>query len=236
MSRGVDPPVVIDELAALPPPAPPALPDAVAAELARLAPVTQRRPRRQLAILCAVSLGYGAGVLALLSLRRDAAQLPLGWLVAAGMGWLLGFVLPCFLALVPRPGSMMPRWQLAAGAATLASIGFVVLGLAIHPSGRDSLSYGCERFAEGHGCLWIGLAVGLVPVALGAIFLRNALPVGARWIAAALGAGGGALGGLVLHLHCGIADMLHVGLIHGGVVVVAALLAAAVVPRAISPR
>jgi hypothetical protein len=36
----------------------------------------------------------------------------------------------------------------------------------------------------------------------------------------------------VLHLHCDVADGLHVGLIHGGVVVVAAVLSALIVPRA----
>jgi hypothetical protein len=94
-----------------------------------------------------------------------------------------------------------------------------------------SLDYS-EHFARGHWCLELGLATALVPVVAGAIFLRGALPVGSRWTAAALGAGGGCLGGLVLHLHCRIADMLHVGIIHGGVVVVAAALAAALVPRA----
>jgi hypothetical protein len=71
-----------------------------------------------------------------------------------------------------------------------------------------------------------------VPVVVGALFLRGALPVSSRWIAAALGAGGGCLGGLVLHLHCHIADGLHVGVIHGGVVIIAALLSAALAPRA----
>ena len=45
--------------------------------------------------------------------------------------------------------------------------------------------------------------------------------------------GGGCLGGLVLHLHCHVADALHVGLIHGGVVIVGALLSAALTPRAL---
>jgi len=108
-----------------------------------------------------------------------------------------------------------------------------VLGLLVHPSSPTlSLDYGWDHFGHGHTCLELGLATALVPVVAGAIFLRGALPVGSRWTAASLGAGGGCLGGLVLHLHCRVADKLHVGLIHGGVVVVAALLAAALVPRA----
>ena len=88
------------------------------------------------------------------------------------------------------------------------------------------------RLLHGHGCLWLGLATALVPVVLGAIFLRGAVPVFSRWIAATLGAAGGCLGGLLLHMHCRIADGPHIGIIHGGVVVVAAALAALLVPRA----
>jgi hypothetical protein len=40
----------------------------------------------------------------------------------------------------------------------------------------------------------------------------------------------------VLHLHCPVADGLHVGLVHGGVIAVAALLAAALVPRVTDVR
>jgi len=40
----------------------------------------------------------------------------------------------------------------------------------------------------------------------------------------------------VLHLHCPVADGLHVGLIHGGVVIIAAALSAAIVPRATHVR
>ncbi len=118
----------------------------------------------------------------------------------------------------------------------IGSIGFIALGLALHPSGPSSLTLGWEHFGRGAGCLGTGVATALVPVVGGAILLRGALPVGSRLIAAALGAGGGSLGGLVLHMHCRVTDGLHVGLIHGGVVGVAALLAAALVPRATDVR
>ena len=183
-----------------------------------------------------ISLVYGGGLLAILSVRDDAHELPMGWMFAAGLAWLVGFVLPVYLAVVPPRGSVMPRWKFAAGAAITMAIGFVVLGLVIHPSGPSSVELGAERFVHGHWCLELGLATALVPVVLGAIFLRGALPVSSRWIAAGLGAGGGSLGGLVLHLHCHITDALHVGLIHGGVVGVSALLAAAIVPRATDVR
>jgi hypothetical protein len=224
------------ELAAMPPPAPPALSAELEGELAELAPVQMRRPLRQLAILVAVSLVYASGLVIALTTRSDMLELPMGWLVGTALGWLFGFLIPCYLALVPRPGSVAPRWRVAAISVAITSASFVMFGLAVHPSGPSSTHLGVEDFHHGRGCLELGLATALVPVIIGAIFLRGTLPVGSRWIAAALGAGGGCLGGLVLHLHCDIADGLHVGVLHGGVVIVAALLSAAIVPRASDVR
>jgi hypothetical protein len=217
---------------AQPPAHAPPMSAALEAELGDLKPVSARRPLRELAIVVGISLVYGVGLIAALQMRRDMDELPPGWLIGAGITWLLGFAVPCYLALVPRPGSVMPRWHWAAASAVVTSIAFIALGLVVHPSGPSSLHYDWGNFARGHTCLEIGLATALLPVIIGALFLRGALPVGSRWIAAALGAGGGCLGGLVLHMHCRVADGLHIGLIHGGVVVVAALLSAALVPRA----
>lgn len=222
----------------------PPLPAALEAELARLAPVTPRRPTLQVAMLAIASLAYAGGALALLGLRADLRELPLAWLVAAGFLWSCGFAVPAYLALVPRSvstpydaaaarrdrgRSMTPRWQSAIAAAVVASIAMVVAGLSVAPHGPHSIHYGRDLL-RGHACMWIGLAVALVPAIVGARFLRGALAVQSRTIAAALGAASGSLGGLVLHLHCGIADGSHVGLIHGGVVAVAAVLAAALLP------
>ena len=224
---------VLDDLAQLPPPAPPALSAQLEAELGQLAPVATRRPLRQLVVLLAVSLIYGAGFVGMLAMRRDLHELPMGWLAGVGFVWLAGFVVPLYLATVPRPGAVAPRWRLAGISSVVAALGFIGLGLVLHPSGPSSAQLGWAHFGRGHSCLELGLAAALVPVVVGAIFLRGALPVGSRWAAAALGAGGGSLGGLMLHLHCPVTDGLHVGLVHGGVVGVAALLAAAVVPRAV---
>ena len=226
----------IDDLSRLPPPTPPPLSPMLEAELAQLGPVETRRPFRQVVLLVALSLVYGAGVLAMLAMRPDAHELPMGWLFGAGVAWLVGFVAPLYLATVPRRGAVTPRWRLAGLAALVGSVGFVALGLCVHPSGPSTLALGWEHLGRGAGCLGTGVATALVPVVGGAIALRGALPVGSRWIAAALGAGGGSLGGLVLHLHCRVTDALHVGLIHGGVVAVSALLAAALVPRATDVR
>jgi len=219
---------VLDSLSTAPPPP---MGAALEAELGAIKPVKTRRPLRHLLVLGGLSLFYGAILLVVLTTRKDMHELPMGWLAGVALAWLFGFLVPSYFALIPRPGSMMPRWKPAALAAIVASVGFVSLGLAVHPMGESSADYS-NQFVHGHTCLEIGLATALVPVVIGAIFLRGALPVGSRWIAAALGAGGGCLGGLVLHLHCHVADGLHVGVIHGGVVVVAAALSAAIVPRA----
>jgi hypothetical protein len=226
---------VIDSLAGATPPTPPPLSPVLEAELDKLAPVTPRRPMRQLATLVGISVIYAIGLVAMFRVRGDLDELPMPWLLAAGLAWVLGFVIPCYLALMPRPGQVTPRWGWAAASAIVASIAFVVLGLLVHPHGAHSHTLGWEHLPRGHGCLELGVATALVPVVAGALFLRRALPVGSRWVAAALGAGGGCLGGLVLHLHCPITDAPHVGIVHGGVVLVSALLAAAFVPRRIEP-
>jgi len=221
----------IDDLSRLPPPTPPPLSAALEAELAQLRPVATRHPVRQLVMLIAVSLIYGAGLLVMLTVRRDLDELPMGWLVSAGLAWLLGFVVPVALATLPRAGAVMPRWRLAGIAAVVAAVAMIGLGLMLHPSSDHSAHLGWQGVVRGYGCLANGLETAIVPVVMGTMFLRRALPVGSRWVAAGLGAGGGSLGGLVLHLHCPIADGVHVGLVHGGVIAVAALLAAVLVPR-----
>src|SRR6185369_2048138 len=125
---------VLDDLAQLPPPAPPALSAQLEAELGQLAPVATRRPLRQLVVLLAVSLIYGAGFVGMLAMRRDLHELPMGWLAGVGFVWLAGFVVPLYLATVPRPGAVAPRWRLAGISSVVAALGFIGLGLVLHPS------------------------------------------------------------------------------------------------------
>lgn len=233
MSTSRDP---LEVLADLSPPPAPALPEALEAELAQLAPVRTRRPRRQLAVLLALSALYAVALVGLVHTRRDAGELSGLWLVGAGLVWLVGFVVPCHVALVPRAGAVMPSWRRAAIAAVVTSLVLVGLGLAFHPAGPSSVQHGAAHVLQGHGCLELGLVVAIVPIALGALLVRGAVPVGSRWVAAALGAGGGSLGGLVLHVHCHVTDAVHLAAVHGGVVVVASGLAAALVPRATEVR
>jgi len=222
----------LDALAARPPPAPPPLSALLEAELRGLQPVAPRRPLRQVATFAIASLVYAGLLLAFMSLRADLGELPPAWMIGAGSAWFVGFGLATYFALVPRAGSMQPRWRAAVAITAVTSVAFIALGLTVHPDGEHSMHLGMPLLLKGHWCLWLGLATALVPVVLGAIFLRGAVPVFSRWIAAALGAAGGCLGGLLLHMHCRIADGPHIGIIHGGVVVVAAVLAALLVPRA----
>ncbi|MEO8552355.1 MAG: NrsF family protein [Kofleriaceae bacterium] len=222
----------LDALAAQPPPPAPALSALLEAELGALAPVAPRRPLRQVGMLVVASLVYVGLLLAFLALRADLGELPRTWVIGASVAWFTGFGLATYCALVPRARTMTPRWRAAIVITGVTSVAFVILGLLVHPAGKDSMHYGMPHLLRGHGCLWLGLATALVPVVLGAIFLRGAVPVFSRWVAATLAAAGGCLGGLLLHMHCRIADGPHIGFIHGGVVVVAAALAALLVPRA----
>ena len=122
------------------------------------------------------------------------------------------------------------------GALDIATRLSEAVGLPVHAGAFSRMFVDLNRHA-GHPDVVPEVSYGaVVPIILGTLALRRALPVGSRWVAAGIGAAGGSLGGLVLHLHCPIADGVHVGLVHGGVIAIAALLAAALMPRAIEVR
>lgn len=215
-------------------PEPPPLAPALEAELGRLQPVRTRRPLRQFAIASAVSLIYGGVVLLIARLRPDLDALPMGWMVVYCAAWLLSFLVITWLALVPGPGRVMPSWRHAGIGAAAASVGFVAAGLLFHrhaPGLSVVPEPSLENLLAHLGCLRGGLLTALVPVALSALLLRGSVPVGSRWAGAGVGAAGGSLGGLILHLHCPVADALHLGVIHGGVVAIGAVVGALAVPR-----
>ena len=158
--------------------------------------------------------------------RRPGRQLAA--IAAGSVAWAGGFAAPLALIVVPKAGDLLPRWRPAAILATLGTIGFMIAGLALPRSGPSSLHRGLDAWA---GCLSTGLVTSLVPIALVAFAIRGAVAHAPRLTAAAIGAAAGALGGLMLHLHCPIADGIHVGVVHGGVALLAAALAAALAPR-----
>jgi hypothetical protein len=221
----------LDSLRKLPPLTAPPLPADLDDELGRLAPVAPRRPLRQLATVVLVSLAYAALLVAIASVREDLGGLPRGWLAIYLTAWLAGFGAPLALAIVPAKGAVMPRSNLAAAVGAVAAIAFVVLGLVWAAEAPASHAGGLRST----GCLSYGLAAALVPIVLGTIVLRGAAPVGSRLTAGALGASAGSLGGFVLHLHCPIADRVHVGVVHGGIVIIAAVLAAALAAGPLRP-
>jgi len=201
--------------------------------------VSTRCPRREAIMIAAISVLYAGSMVFLYRLRGDIDGLPMGYVAGFGASWLIGFVALLWLALVPRAGEVMPRWRNATVATAVAGILFPVAGLVIVRSSEHSIhSHGSVdefvHFAD--MCMRFGLMTSAVPIILATLVLRRAVPVRSRSVAAALGAGGGALGGFALHMHCSVTDKLHVGFVHGGLVLVCALVAAVALPRFLRPR
>jgi hypothetical protein len=217
----------------------PPLPDELEKDLEDLPPVEPRSPLRQLAFYLLISLAVCALLVAALKVRRDLAQLPTTWLLLYVGAWLAAFCGLSYFALVPRGGAISPRARLVGVAAIVVSGLFVIGGLIFsrHVPGLSTMTPETPAafVSYGHACLRWGLITAIAPIGIGAMFLRGAVPAGARWVAAGLGAAGGALGGMMLHLHCPISDKWHLGLVHGGVVVIAAALAALLLQRLLRP-
>jgi hypothetical protein len=208
----------------------PPMGSALARELAGLQPATTRLPRREWAAVLGLSVFYGTGLLAWMGVRDDLSRMPPAWLVGMGAVWLAGFLTVTWVVLVPPRDQVMPRWRRAAAVAGFLAALLVTAGLlrpdALAATGTTYPATVATVAAHGHRCLRWGITVAALPVLLTFLAIRGAIPVGSRWLAAAIGAAGGALGGLTLHLHCPINERFHVGLVHGGLVIVTAVLAA----------
>lgn len=218
----------------------PPMSDALRAELDGLEPTPTARPLRRFLIAGLVSAAWMGGLLALLGLRRDLEPLPKLWLVIYVSAWGLTFLALGYGSQVPRRGSIMPRSPLVGRLGLAAGLGFVGAGL-IAARQVPGLSTAYEPTVGnivgfGYYCIAIGALTASLPIAIGAITLRHVAPAGAGWLGMALGASGGALGGLLLHLHCPIAEGTHLGFIHGGVVLIAAAAGGLVMIRASAIR
>jgi hypothetical protein len=225
-----------DRLAA--PPPPPAA-DLLAA-VKSMAPV---RPRSRFGPFLAVAaLGLIAAALAVLlrPLRRDLGALPVGWVVGAALLWLAGGAAALATALVPRRGDVLPAAGLASRVgvgATVALLLFALLATVSAPGiSLRSSDLGQTLLHSCIHCLTIGLPIGLVFLLGGFAALRRSLPMGARRIGIALGAAGGAIGGLALHFKCPIADTAHVVLAHAGGMVLSAIGGALLLPWLLERR
>jgi hypothetical protein len=219
---GEDRPVPSDvDLANLGPrelaPPPPAA--ALAADLGRLQPVRTRQPARSLLTLMALGLLTPIAVRLIVGLRPDWAQLPAGPVALGTVGWLVLFVVPLALAVLPDRGQVLANHR-RAGIAALASIAAaiaLVIVAPVAPGETDVLPGGiAENLPLAWHCARSALTIALPLVALGAWLLRRLLPVGRMRIGGAVGAAGAALGGLSLHLGCGYGGLHHLVMGHGG--------------------
>jgi Negative regulator of sigma F len=218
---------------------PPPMDYELSRELDQLEPTRTRAPRLQSTIVIVVSLLYGGAILAALGLRHDFGDVPPGWLIGGGALWAASFGALTWMVVVPPREQVIPRWRWAAALAVLMAIVLVAIGI-LRPDSlaRVGTHYDVTMDAwteRGARCLRWGLTAAVVPVALTVVVVRGTLPVGSRWAAAAVGAAGGSLGGLMLHMHCPINERLHIGLAHGGVVIVAAVVAALLAPVGETP-
>jgi hypothetical protein len=165
-------------------------------------------------------------------LRRDLAALPSAWVALAAGLWGAAFVASLLVALVPRRTDVLPAPARAARVSTVAMaclfLFAVLASVEVPASMRPD-----ER---GWSLLDVCLHCGLFVVEIAAVFLvagfvavRRLALVGGQSIGLALGAAGGAMGGLVLHFLCPFAATAHVVLGHVGGMVLAAVAGAILV-------
>jgi hypothetical protein len=160
-------------------------------------------------------------------LRRDLGALPPAWVGLGAALWAFTFVLSLAAALVPARGDVLPSAGRASRLSTIA-MGVVLLFTAVWTAYAPGVSLrpqdvGATLIQSCYGCGKYVLQVAAGFVIVGGVFLRRVLPVGGRRVGLALGAAGGALGGLALHFFCPIATTGHVLLSHVGAMVLASL-------------
>jgi hypothetical protein len=190
-------------------------------------PVRTRVPWRTLLVLLALGLVWPVAAV-LHRTRADLPFLPLAWVVLMALAWAGGVVAPLVAALIPRRGEVLPDGARAGRIAAVCASLLVLLGLVatVDAPGKTLIPPSFPR-AWWH-CASFGLQVAAPVLIASAVVLRRLHPVGSWRVAAALGAAGGALGGLTLHFICGYGGGLHVGLAHAGAVVLGAGIGAVV--------
>jgi hypothetical protein len=166
--------------------------------------------------------------------RPDLGALPLGWVIVAAALWGAAFVLSLTAALVPRRGDVLPAPGRASrvGGVVLAGLFAFALaasvqvpGVSLRPEDAHmTLAQSCVH------CASFVLEIAVPFLVLGLFALRRLVPMGRARIGMALGAAGGAMGGLVLHFICPLAGTAHVVLGHVGGTLLAAAAGAALLP------
>jgi Negative regulator of sigma F len=214
-------------------PAPPPAP-ALLAAVGDMQPVRTRGRFTAFAAVAVAGAVAPLGLLVVRPWRADLDALPTAWVLGAAAVWFAAFAASLFAALVPARGDVLPAAGRASrvGLAALAVLAVFALVGSVQapgvsprvPPGAWPMMVSCVR------CIAVLLPIAAVLLLAGVVALRRVLPMGARRIGVALGAAGGALGGLALHLHCPMAETAHVVMGHVGGVALAALAGGLLLP------
>ena len=204
---------------------PRALLAAVKADLAPVRPLAAPWLRAGPAAFWAAA-AFGA-VLALLGPRSDSAVLgtSLTWgassfCVAAGLGLVV-------LALAKAvPGRGAATLVLVVGAAS--GVALLALVASLTRLASPGVSVADPLVTSGTACFAIHVLLGLSALALVALLVFRARPVRAAGSLVLGGLGAALMAEGVYRLHCGISDLRHVGVWHGGAVLTVALAGLAV--------
>jgi Negative regulator of sigma F len=200
---------------------------ALLAHVAKMRPVRPRVPRRSLLMVALVAGTYPAWALTALPLRSGLAGLSVVWVAGVGALWLAGFIVPLTFALLPGTGHVVPDGKRAFRTACLTAIlvigASLLLGVDVFGGSRATSPASAESLAAWRGCVTGGLRVSAPVIVAGTLALRRVAFVQPWRLGAALGAAGGSLAGLTLHLSCSNGQPLHVLLAHAGGVVIGAL-------------
>lgn len=219
----------------VPPPSP-----ALQRVLADVRPVRTRHPARVLVGVAGASLTCAAACIWRVGVRGDLAKLPpVSFAVYAAAG-LSTFLALLWCALIPPRGQVLSSGR-TSGRVTAAMLGTLVgldLAMALHRlmgQLHHAISFAGALAAAGR-CLAMSFAVATVPLVLACWSLRGVLLVSGWRVLAALGGAAGALGGLVLHVHCASSSSAHIALVHGMALVLPAAVLTLVAPGRLSTR
>ena len=208
---------------------------ALLAAVAGMKPVRTRAPGRTALTLLAGGVVIVAGCLLMYGTRADLSALPVGWVAATALAWVMALLAVLLPAVLPRRGEVLPDAGRARRATLFVICSLVILGLGATVDAAGAILMP-EATLSGFGRLWwhctkTSLLTTLPFLVLAGLLLRRLFPVGGGAVAAALGASGGAIAGLSLHFTCPVGGGLHVGLAHGGGVAVGALAGMLLLPR-----
>lgn len=203
---------------------------ALAAAVKNSKPVPLRRPLRDLGVFLALSLPMLALMVAIMGIRRDLAELSPLWVGSVALIWIASFAASSYLGFVPAKGHVLPRTRTIYEVVAVACLLVISIGLfAFQSATSQTFTYSATAgniVSHGAACSIIGVTAGIVPGLVALFLMRRFVPVGRLSVGLSLGAAGGSLSGLILHLHCPVTERFHVGVIHGGCLVLCALFVA----------